>query len=122
MEVKLRNSMLSLSLAMLATILGGWMPGILLADYGPSMWLRFLLASLPFVVIPLIIGWLTPSLWWLAAGGAFLPMLFTAVALATALPQTFSDLLARSPLLLPLFLTLLFALLGRFLRRRYQTK
>ena len=122
MEVKLRNSIPSFILAMLSFIMGGWIPVILLADYGPPTWLRFLLASLPVIVFPFLIGWLTPSLWWLALGGAILPMLFATVALATAMPQSFTDLLVRFPLFLPLIFTLLFALLGRFLRLRNEPK
>jgi hypothetical protein len=90
----------------------------MLIDFGPPVALVVFLVSLPLLLIPLAIGWLTPPLWWIAGVGALGLFLFGLVALLTGPPRSLNELLLGLPLLLPLLLTLSLAFLGRTLRLR----
>lgn len=119
MKTTNRSEVFSLVLFGLGIVLGGCSLGVLIADIGPPTAVRYIVAALPFTIIPFAIGWLAPRLWLLGLGGTIQPMLLAAAALLTGPPPaSIQDFLMRWPLFLPLPLSLAFAYLGRLAGRR----
>src|SRR5512133_1906524 len=108
-----RQAILFLALIGLALVMGGSAVGLMLVDFGPPLAVRIVFALIPFTLIPFVIGWLYPALWWAAGMATRLHLLFVITALVTAPPQTIAALWQRSPLFLPFLLTFSFAYLGR---------
>lgn len=102
-------------LALAGAVLGGSAPGLLLADFGLPAAVGITLALVPFTLLPLAIGWLSPTRWWMAGGAILVPGCFAAVALLTAVPRSLAELWVRAPLFLPPVLTLTFALIGKMI-------
>jgi uncharacterized cupredoxin-like copper-binding protein len=118
MKTSRRLRVLFQVLVLLALLLGLLMTGFFSTEQLLPWWLRLLLSSLPFAVLPFAIGWIHPAWWWSGIAGVVLPIISAVITIFKP-----NWLLPGVPWMLPLTLLALisalsFAYLGRRMGQR----